>query len=386
MAMRLERDGTMSVIFMDGRSETASLGREAFEATSTIAASTYLPLLSLLCLRTTRGDDLVVEVPRPSDLAPLRGRPSIYLDQNHWSTLTNAMHEPNRITDEREYAAAKHLIELAVAREVVLPMSSAHISETCKQADPEQRYRRGLTIAQLSAGWQLRDPLDLRQFEIRQALTTRYRHTCLIPPAAVTLEPNAIHAGRDTELPDVAADLPLEAQWIIHALRCIGGTIDTMLDTEHIPMPLLPGWADGFQRFAEFLRDNPTGREIRRRRTHAKFIADLSRELAEAAHHANITPDEMSDWAQKHSDEDMRFMPSLGLFREVLHEKLSNGELRWRDNDLIDMLYLTPAAGYCDHVVGERAHTSHIANGIRRLNQPAATLHCTLRSLSEQLK
>ena len=132
----------------------------------------------------------------------MRGRPTIYLDQNHWSTLANTIHQPDRVTDEQERTAAEQLIELAKAREVVLPMSSAHLSETAKQADPEQRYQRALTIAQLAGGWQLRDPLDLRRFELRQALTIRYRRRCLVPPAPITLEPGAVHSGRDVTLPD----------------------------------------------------------------------------------------------------------------------------------------------------------------------------------------
>lgn len=383
--MRLERDGAMSVIFMDGQIESAALGWEAFEPTSAIAASTYLPLPSLLHLRTTRGDEIVVDLPKPSDLAPLRARPSIYLDQNHWSTLTNAIHEPERIVDERERAAAEQIIQLAMARKIVLPMSSAHMSETCKQVDVEQRYRRALTIAQLSAGWQLRDPLALRQFELRQALTSRYRHYCLMRSAAITLEPDAVHSGRDKALESVGADLPPQAQWAVQALRCIGGIVDTMLDAAHVPMPPTPGWADGFQRFATFLKESPTGKEMKCRRTHAKFIADLGRELAEAAYCAGVTPEEMSDWTLNHSEEDLRCMPALGLFREVLHEKLSDGRLGWADNDLVDMMYLTSAAGYCDHVVGERAHISHIANGLRRLGR-AGALHRNLHSLVTQLE
>lgn len=374
----------MSVTFTDGRSATAPLGRDVFEPTSAIASSTYLPQSSRLHLRTKQGDDIFVDLPQPTELAPLAGRPTIYLDQNHWSALANMLHEPHRVTNEQEREAAAKLIEFAMARKVVLPMSSAHLSETCKQVDADQRYRRALTIAQLSAGWQLRDPLDLRRFEIRQALTVRYRHLCLVPPAAVTLEPNAVHSGRGSDLPDVGADLPAEAQWAVHAIRCIGGILDAVLDAEHIPMSIAPGWASGFQEFATFLKSNPKGKELKRRRTHAKFIADLGRELPEEAHRAGITPEEMSNWTLNHSEEDLRDMPALGLFREVIHEKLSDERLRWLDNDLVDMMYLTSAAGYCDHVVGERAHISHIANGLRRLGR-ATSIHRNLRSLVKQL-
>src|SRR5437762_1180499 len=101
-AMRLDRDGSMSITFTDGRTETEALAREAFEPTSAIASSTYLPQSSQLHLRTMRGDDILVELPRPADLAPVRGRPTIYLDQNHWSTLTHAIHEPGRIVNGQE--------------------------------------------------------------------------------------------------------------------------------------------------------------------------------------------------------------------------------------------------------------------------------------------
>ena len=82
----------------------------------------------------------------------------------------------------------------------------------------------------------------------------------------------------------------------------------------------------------------------------------------------------MSDWALHHSEEDLPGMPALGIFREVLYVKLSDGKLRWADNDLFDMVYLTTAAGDCDYVVGERAHTAHIANALRRLGR-ADKLH-----------
>lgn len=383
-AMRLTQDGTVFFDLTDGRVARMSLGRDAFDRTSTIASSTFLPQSSQLKMRTTRGHDIVAELPRPADLAPLRGRPTIYLDQNHWSTLTNTIHQPDRVTNEQERIAAAQLIELAKAREVVLPMSSAHLSETAKQADPEQRHQRALTIAQLAGGWQLRDPLDLRRFELRQALTIRYRRRCLVPPAPITLEPGALHWGRDITLPDADAGLPPQAQWVVHTISCIGGIIDALLDAEQVPMTPRPGWAASLQQFAAFLRDNPTGKELKRRRINSWFIADLGRELPEEAYRAGVTPAEMSDWALHHSEEDLAGMPALGIFREVLYVKLSDGKLRWADNDLFDMVYLATAAGYCNYVVGERAHTAHIANALRRLGRPDK-LHRHLQSLMKQL-
>lgn len=379
--MRLDRDGTASVLLADGRSMTASLGHDAFESTSAILSTVYLPSTSQLKLHTIQNDELLVELPQFEDFAPLQMRPTIYLDQNHWSTLTSAIYEPDRIPNDDERAAASQLINLANDRKIVLPMSSAHISETCKQVDFHSRYNRALTISQLSAGWQLRDPLHLRQLELQRALAGRYDQPRPAFPAPITLEPNAVHSGRVNDSPPVDVDLPPDAQQILHAIQCAVGLLDTMLDAEHVPMSLTPGWASGFQEFATFLRDNPTDPTLKRRRTHAKFIADLGKELPLAAHQVHITPEQMSDWTMNHSEQDLRGMPSLGLFREVLHEKLADGRLQWRDNDLVDMMYLIAAAGYCDHVVAERSHASHIQNSLRRLGRDGDNIHRNLRSV-----
>jgi hypothetical protein len=374
----------MSVQLNDGRTETVNLGQQVFAATSMIESSTYLPQTSQLSLCTTRGDNVVLDLPAARELAPLNGRPTIYLDQNHWSTLTHTIYEPERVPNGDERAAATRLIELATARQVVLPMSLAHMSETCKQVDFEQRYRRALTITRLSAGWQLRDPLDLRRSELRQALIIRYKRSCLLLPAAVTLEPNAIQSRSSTSPPGVVdPDLPRSVQWIVHVLACIGGIVDSILDVEHLPVSPATGWATDFQEFSTFLKEDPTEKEMKRKRTHAKFIADLGQELSEEAYRAGITPENMSDWALNHSEEDLRYMPALGLFREVIHEKLCDGRLRWKPNDLVDMMYLTAAAGYCDLVVAERAHTAHISNGLRRQGRQGRVF-VTLRGLVGQ--
>ena len=202
----------MSLEFTDGRSVRAPMDHGVFEATSAIASSTFHPAAWKLVLQTVRGDEVVVVVPEPCDFAPLGGRSTIYLDQNHWSTLTHAIHEPTRIRNEGELRAAEQLIELSGSGKVILPMSSAHMSETVQQVDHEPRYRRALTIAQLAGGWQLRDPLELRRFELKQAMTIRYRGRCLLRPAPVTLEPNALHSARIGEFDTSSfAGLPTSA-------------------------------------------------------------------------------------------------------------------------------------------------------------------------------
>lgn len=384
-SMRLDRDGGVCIGWTDGRRVVGSLGRVVFERTSALASSTYVPSESVLQLRTIRGDEVTVELARDGDLAPIHGRATVYLDQNHWSTLTLATFDPQRISDAREREAAQRLSELAAAGVVLVPMSSAHMSETCKQVDYEARYRRALTIVRMSAGWQLRDPLALRRDELAQAFSASYRQRAFVAPPAVTLEPNAIHARRDAETPDVDPSLPQEARWMVHCVRSIGALVDTMLDAEAIPVDPSPGWTAEFQRFAGFLASDPTGREMRRRRTHAKFVVDLGPEIAEEAHRAGITPEQMSEWVLGRREVEVATMRCLGLFREVLHEKLSDSTLRWEDNDLVDMMYLTAGAGYCDYLVGENRHAAYLENAQRRLDRPV-TVHRKLRTLVEELE
>jgi len=382
--MQLRRDGTMSVELTDGRIATEPLEDPPFGATSAITHATFHIASWELQLRTVYNHDVYVELPKLGDPAPLMARPTIYLDQNHWSTMMLAIHDPERVSNAAEPAAAPRLVELAHERTVILPMSAAHMSETCKQHDPVQRYLRALTITQLSRGWQLRDPLHLRQLELQTALAARYGAPEVPQPPAVTLEADALYDDRGFDPEPIGEDVPPDFGNLLHMMRCASGNIDTMLDGNFVPMGSNSGWAQGFQKFADFLRENTSGKELKRRRTLAKFVTDLGTELAKAARTVGITPDQTTEWALEHSEHDLPRLPTLGLYREVIHEKLSDPQMRWAENDLVDMMYLTAAAGYCSLVVAERAHTSHIHNSLRRLARPTRVVP-NLRTLINAL-
>jgi hypothetical protein len=315
----------------------------------------------------------------------LRGRPTIYLDQKDWSTLANAIFDPGRVQSAAELEAAHRLIELAKAKRVVLPVSAGHMQETCQDSIGERRYRRALTMLQLSAGWRLTDPLALRRRELRTALSARYHRPGPAAPPAVTLDPDALFRGRGVpQASDTTPDPDGLAQ-LHEVVTASSAHIDTLLDTESVPAHPVDGWVESLQSFADFLRDNPRGRELLRQRTWAKFVSDSSKELVEESWSIGITPAQMSEWTMQHAEADVRRMPSLGLFREVIHEKLSDTGLQWESNDLTDMIYLTAASGYCDQVVGERSHTSHINNSNRRLGR-VQNAHRNIRTLLEKLQ
>jgi hypothetical protein len=59
-----------------------------------------------LTLGTDSGDRIDLDVGTARNPDPLHGRPVVYLDQNHMSTLNKALRAPQRLRDEQEWHAA----------------------------------------------------------------------------------------------------------------------------------------------------------------------------------------------------------------------------------------------------------------------------------------
>ena len=85
-AMHQMRSGAVVIEFTDGRvAAHPSLGK-AFAETSRRACTTVRPNDDRMIVYTTLGDRIIVELPPATDLAPVEGRPVIYLDQKDSST------------------------------------------------------------------------------------------------------------------------------------------------------------------------------------------------------------------------------------------------------------------------------------------------------------
>ncbi|WP_147434737.1 hypothetical protein [Micromonospora musae] len=343
-----------------------------FHPDSAISVMNYSPPLNALHFRTLKGDEIGAELPEfGKEFSPKNGRPVIYLDQKDWSSLAKSIHAPEKVLPAAEREAAELLISLARAKKVILPLSAAHMAETCKWTNDEERYRLALTIVQLSAGWQMRDPLDIRRFEIRSALVARFKGETLDQPANITLEPHAKHGSRrSTRPPRQRRGFSPEIELAIDALTSVQGAIDTMLDAKPVPMLPTPAWVSKFQGFTDWLAGENRTSQRKRQSIDVFFIADSMREMAQAAAEAGVSPEEMSVWLKKFSNEDITLMPSLGLFREALHQKHLNPGTRWENNDLTDLMYLTCAAAYADYAVGENSLVSQLEQAQKRLGRP----------------
>jgi len=110
-------------------------------------------------------------------------RPAVYLDQNHWSRLA-AWRHGHRVISEAEGQAAESLVELVKSGQVVLPVSAGHLVET-SPLYAERRVALASTVLELSHGWQMRNPVDVRREELTRGLCGE------MPSAAMVFSPNA---------------------------------------------------------------------------------------------------------------------------------------------------------------------------------------------------
>jgi hypothetical protein len=298
----------------------------------------------------------------------------VYLDQNQWSAVASARHDPAKVPDEDRDAAGQ-LAEWVQQQKIVLPASSGHYYETTKRFDEKKRYELGLTVLQLSRGWQMRDPVQVRRDELHDAFC-RFAGTAGSRNAAVfTLMPGVLHGpwrGGEPNVPP--ADLPPDAAFQHQALTSATALIDVMLDAERIEPGPETGWALANQRFGGWLDGEERTSQQKRKSIDVLLLSDLQTEIAEEAHGAGATLDQFQQWLPDQLFDDISELPATGVFREMLHERHLNKGTVWRHNDLTDMVYLSCAAGYADFVVCERHMGNVLRQGLKRLNRPTPVL------------
>lgn len=370
---------TLTVSFANGRELVARYSEQLAASFPKVA---FEPSFSRLHLTTADGHLITAELPSNGDLAPLAERPIVYLDQNHWSTVANVLYGDTVRVRPAEAEAARHLIGLVLHRHLILPMSAAHVLETTKWTDLEGRRRLARTLATLSSGWVMRNPLAVRRSELGDAWARRYGSRPCGAPPVFSLDPVALFADSTETSSDFPEDEPA---LLPRAVAIAIANLDTLVDSESV-LPGNPlGWVERLQQFTESLASESVEVAQRRQRTDVFFLADILKELTEEAPSSGLSREQIGEWLRLYSAEDLRITPALGLFREVLHEKLVNSQTRWWSNDLNDIMFLTCASAYADRVVAERSFSAQILAGLRRLGRPL-NVHRTLVELLESLE
>lgn len=385
-AIQWRDDDLVALKFSDGRVAAESAPAGLTGMLEQFSVVEYQPWRRRLIFKFRDDYGFECELGTVKDPSPIRDRPVVYLDQNQWSTLSKSLFAPQRVSDAERLAAVR-LLKMAEAGDIILPLSSAHLSETGAWSNDAGRSELARTILAGSRGWQMRDVLEVRAEEFRHCLAA-LTGTDVAPPAPViTLEPYAALdpsvRGENDGL-SLPADLP-EA-WKFGYLSTLSNTVYVacLLDREPTPRGSLAGWLSRVQEFSSWL-DGERQRSKSDRRKAARLFAaaDATKEIAAAAAEIGATPTQATEWFAGAWDQMSLGAPGITLFRSVMVDKMLAGA-RWEENDLTDLMYLCTAAAYADHVVGERRTIGLLRQSVRRIDT-AVQLHAKLATLVQSL-
>jgi hypothetical protein len=368
------RERTLAVQASNGQTVRVPLPAGTLEMDTNIERLIVSPDLGEVVVGLPDGVDAHVEL-RGTELAldELRARrPAIYLDQNHWSTIAAARFgHVHASADDRR--ASGRLVDLVEAKEILLPISAGHLVETTPLYG-EPRTALATTVLQLGRGWQMRNPLHVRVEEILRAVQGR------LPAAADVFAPQAdgFFGSAPSDGGDDASD-PLS--YIGGVMPAILGLYDAVVDPQAIPdvggvaEAAAEAWAGNWARLAARLHAAGEPPAMVRRVAYANLIVDLRDDVLGVARLADIAPQDVIDCLFGPGDPVSR-MPFLGQMRQLLFARLRNRTQTWEANDLVDVVFLSCAAGYADIVVGERSAIGYLRQA--RAPRPSARLATSL--------
>ncbi len=364
------RDPRSAVVELNDGTTASSALALPFPHSSRVARYDYLPASRVVQATTERGDVIEYEVPPgdPDTHDPVAGRPVVYLDQNQWSAVSNALHGTGRTAAE-DVEAALRLVELATERVVILPVSAGHLMETSQWTNDDRRYQLGITVASLSRGWYMRDPLRVRRDELRRLFLRRYRHEAEERPTlpVFTLDPDVAFAA--TIGPERPASRESQPDDILRVLTSVVSAIDLLLDAEDTQPGPETGWVAANQAFIDGLHTSTLDGRQKRSRIDAWLLQDLQHDVDDAARVAGTHAHDSVAWLDSSFGDDLAHLQSLAWYREVLHARHLDPRTTWEPNDLIDMVFLSCAAAYADVVVCERHLAEPLHQAARRLRR-----------------
>jgi hypothetical protein len=340
--------GEVVIKYRDGRAVQARLSDGDGE--STLREIAYNFSSGVIRFESVRGGRF--EVDPEVVVARSEFRPIVYLDQCHWSTLSNSIFEPARIRNERDRDAAAELLDLAERGKVIIPVSSAHTLETSALFDV-RRQNLASTILRLSRGWQMRSPIVVRMHEMASVLGRKLAVSSFVPETDVfSLAAGAMDTNRRVS---DASGLPPGLAALFDRMTSFSAIYDVLMNPARIPSPK-PGWHEHYQKIArdpEFQARTPKQKIIDGR---ALAIADVAPEALAVAQSLGIDSLEQVSIVLY---EEFSSMPFMRLYGDAIGHRLAI-RANWEPNDLVDMLYLGCAAAYADVVVAERTATNYL--------------------------
>lgn len=325
---------------------------------------------------TTKNDLIITEGFSPSSPPPFNGRSSVYLDQNRWRTVADALHDPTRVCDPNERRAAQDLIRLAMDGGIVLPLSTAHLMETAG-LNGDRRYEIGVAMAHLAGGWQIRNPIDLWQHEVELSIR-EYLGSIESPPVLhpIVTEPGALF-GRDTSLgiTDTTPDLDK----FMAMLTMPSVILDVLIDPDRMPKDPLTEWVTHHAQITAQIHAEDLPKDQRRRLARRRYWNENIGHYTAAYRRLTYSTD-FPTFSDRELSSLFAHSPMVGLLSELFIRRFTDHMSKWRRNDLIDMFHLSSAAGYADYVCAE-AHTGRQLRDAQRTLGRNQTVFTTLSDL-----
>jgi hypothetical protein len=292
---------------------------------------------------------------------------NVYLDQNKWIDVSNALNGDERAAQFRDVAlAVQASIEDSYAS---YPLSAAHIFELWKKARAGPRQRLGKTMAEISKNDAILPPWLMLPPELDRALSRRFGR--LVTP--LPLEPfgkGMRHRGGASapDLPNEIRDFLREARpnlnddqladWMDEIL--LAGPDEDMRDSG-IPLPPLEfaqAFADSENAQMKLLAEKAADRATRKQVACYRALVDIKVPIDEALARAGIPWDPLIELGEDGMTEFMLDLPSRAAGLELMWLGYENPETEWKPNDMADLGYLSAAVAYCDVVVTERKWTA----------------------------
>lgn len=370
----------MKIVFQDGRLVENKLDDTFPSSEHYVARSIFDWEHWWIWSTTTRGHTIVTEGYNPNSAPPLNGRPSVYLDQNHWRTLVDALRHPERVSDSVELAAAQDLIHLAVDGGAVLPLSMGHMLETSGLYG-EPRYEVGITMASLASGWQIRNPLDLWKLEAEATIYRYLDRTAPPMPHAISTEPGSLYESGNKL--GISADTS-DHDIFLAMLTMPNVLLSSLIEPDPTPKHQLAKWVDRHAAITRQINalDLPKKqrRNVARRRYWNENIA-----FYVAPYRAITGRLDSPMLSDRELPKLLSPSPMVGLLSELFVRRFVDRQIKWRRNDLIDMFHLSSAAAYADYVCAE-AHTGTQLRDAQRALGRTETVFSSLTELVHTIR
>ncbi|MCQ1949370.1 hypothetical protein NNX28_05425 [Arthrobacter sp. zg-Y859] len=354
----------VKIVCQDGQILEEALPSEFSPKNSQIASSTFDWEKWWIISTTTRGHRIITEGFNPDSPPPLNGRSTVYLDQNRWRTVADALHDPERVADVGERRAALELIQLALDGGIVLPLSMGHMLETAGLHN-ERRYEVGLAMASLAGGWQIRNPLDLWKQEAELTIRDHLGLPIVGRIYPIVTEPGALF-GSDTKL-GIAKEATDTA--ILMAMLTMPNVIlGSLIDPEPMPKHPLTMWIDHHTRITSRMDAENLPKKRRRQLAQRRYWNENIGFYTPPYRKLTCSPD-FPTFSDRELTNLLSISPMVGLLSELFVRRFTDRQNKWRRNDLIDIFHLSSAAGYADYVCAENHTGTQLREAQRALGR-----------------